>query len=215
MKTQILISKSSWANDYKKKIVNKLKHHFNQIYFCNSHNKLKKNYDLNIIFSYFKIIPNTYLKRSRFNIIPHESDLPRGRGMSPLTWQILEGKKKIFFSLIEASTKLDNGLIYYKKTQKIPKDILFDEIKKIQFNENLKLIIKFIKYFKKNKKAPNGKIQTGKGYFYKQRFPNDSEINIKHSIQSQFNLLRVVDNKNYPAYFRIYDKKYILKISNE
>lgn len=215
MKIQFLISKSSWANNYRKEIINKLKNHVGQIYFCNNHNKLKRNYDLNIIFSYFKIIPNTFLRKSKFNLIPHESDLPKGKGMSPLTWQILEGKKKIFFSLIEANTKLDGGLIYYKKTQKIPKDLLFDEIKKIQFNENLKLIVKFIKYYKKNKKAPIGKIQNGKSSFYKKRYPKNSQINIKHSIQSQFNLLRVVDNKNYPAYFKIYGKKYILRISKE
>ena len=56
MKVQILISKSSWANYYKKKILNKLKRYSNNIILLNSHKKLKKNYDINIIFSYFKKI---------------------------------------------------------------------------------------------------------------------------------------------------------------
>ena len=90
---------------------------------------------------------------------------------------------------------------------------MFDEIKKIQLNENLKLILKFIKYYKRKNKAPKSKIQIGKNIFYKRRSPRDSGINIKDSILSQFNLLRVVDNKNYPAYFKIYGKKYILKIN--
>lgn len=213
MKIQILISKSSWANAYKKKIFNKLKEFSKSISFLQNHKELKDNYDINIIFSYFKIIPKIYLKKSKVNLVPHESNLPKGKGMSPLTWQILEGKKKIYFSLIEANSKIDNGVVYYKKIKKIPKNFLFDEIKKIQLNENLKLIVKFIKFYKKKNKVPKGKMQIGKSSFYKKRVPKNSEINIKNSILSQFNLLRVVDNKNYPAYFRIYGKKYILKIS--
>jgi len=213
MKVQILISKSSWANYYKKKILNKLKRYSNNIILLNSHKKLKKNYDINIIFSYFKKIPNTYLKKSKVNLIPHESNLPKGKGMSPLTWQILEGKKKVFFCLIEANSKIDNGVIYYKKTKIIQKNLLFDEIKEIQLNENLKLLIKFVKFYKLKNKAPKSKVQIGKGTFYKKRDPSNSELKIQKSILSQFNLLRVVDNKNYPAFFKIYGKKYILKIS--
>jgi len=213
MKIQILISKSSWANCYKKKILDKLKKYSNNIIVLSSHKKLKKNYDINIIFSYFKKIPNTYLKKSKVNLIPHESNLPKGKGMSPLTWQILEGKKKVFFCLIEANSKIDNGVIYYKKTKIIPKYLLFDEIKKIQLNENLKLLIRFVKFYKLKNKAPKSEIQIGKGTFYKKRDPSNSELKIQKSILSQFNLLRAVDNKNYPAFFKIYGKKYILKIS--
>ena len=213
MKIQILISKSSWANYYKKEILNKLKKFSNNIRILENHKELKKNHDINIIFSYLKIIPKQYLEKSKINLIPHESDLPKGKGMSPLTWQILEGKKKAFFSLIEANPKVDSGVIYYKKQKIIPKEILFDEIKKIQLDENLKLIIKFIKFYKINKKAPKGRMQFGKTTFYKKRNSQNSEIKITDTILSQFNLLRIVDNKNYPAFFKIYGKKYILRIS--
>ena len=213
IKIQILISKSSWANAYKKEIFCKLKKFSKSVSFLQNHKELKDNYDVNIIFSYFKIIPKIYLKKSKVNLIPHESNLPKGKGMSPLTWQILEGKKKIYFSLIEANSKIDNGVVYYKKTKIIPKNFLFDEIKKIQLNENLKLIVKFINFYKRKNKPPKSKIQIGKSTFYKKRVPKNSEINIKNSILSQFNLLRVVDNENYPAYFKVYGKKYILKIS--
>jgi len=213
MKIQILINKCSWANDYQKLIRAKLKKFCKNIKFLDNHKDLKKNYDINIIFSYFTKIPEKYLKFSKINLIPHESNLPKGKGMSPLTWQILKGKKKVFFSLIEASSEIDNGLVYYKREIKIPKDFLFDEIKKIQLDENLKLIIKFIKFYKRKNKAPKGKIQIGKSTFYKRRKPQDSEIRIQKSLLAQFNLLRTVDDKNYPAFFKIYGKKYILKIS--
>ncbi len=213
MKIQILISKSSWANIHKKTILKKLKTISKDVFFIQNHKKIKNHFDINIIFSYFKIIPKKYLKKSKINLIPHESDLPKGKGMSPLTWQILEGKRKIFFSLIEANSKIDNGQIYFKHSKIINKNLIFEEIKKIQLDENIKLILKFLKYYKKNNKAPKKISQIGHSTFYKKRTPQNSEINIKNSILSQFNLLRVVDNKNYPAFFKIYGKKYILRIS--
>ena len=88
MKIQILISKSSWANAYKKEIFSKVKEFSKSVSFLQNHKELKGNYDINIIFSYFKIIPKIYLKKSKVNLIPHESNLPKGKGMSPLTWQI-------------------------------------------------------------------------------------------------------------------------------
>ena len=167
MKIQILISKFSWANNYKKEILTKLKKFSKDIKILHSHKELKKNNDINIIFSYFKIIPTQYLKKSKVNLITHESNLPKGKGMSPLTWQILKGKTKVFFSLIEASSKVDSGVIYYKKEIIIPKTILFDEIKKIQLDENLKLIIKFIKFYKKKIKHRKVNSKLEKALFTK------------------------------------------------
>ena len=213
MRIQILISKSSWANQYQNYIKDRLKKYTKIINFYNKHKNLRKNYDINIIFSYFKKIPKKYLAFSKTNLIPHESKLPKGKGMSPLTWQILEKKNKVFFSLIEADTKINNLIIYFQKKIKIKKSLLFNEIKKIQLVENLKLIEKFLKYYKIKNKIPIGKKQIGKTSMYRKRTPNDSELDINQSIKTQFNLLRVSDNKNYPTFFKMYGKKYILKIS--
>ena len=212
MKIQILISKNSWAQTYKKIIIRKFKKFTKNPLLFSNHIKLKRDFDVNIIFSYFKKIPNKYLKKSKFNLIPHESNLPKGKGMSPLTWQILEGRRNIIFSLIEADKKIDSGKIYYKKKVNIPKTFLFDEIKKTQLYNNLNLIEKFLKYYKKNKKPPRGFVSNFKETFYKRREPNDSKVDINKKIKNQFNLLRVVDNKKYPAYFKIHGKKYLIKI---
>ena len=60
VKIQILISKTSWAVNYKKEILNKLKKFSSDIKIFHDHKKLKNNYDINIIFSYFKILPQKY-----------------------------------------------------------------------------------------------------------------------------------------------------------
>jgi len=43
---------------------------------------------------------------------------------------------------------------------------------------------------------------------------NDSRLDIDRSIKEQFNLLRVVGNEEYPAFFEINGHKYLLKIEN-
>ena len=215
MKIQVLISKKSWSQNYKKIILKKLKKFTNKLIFLTNHKYLKNNYDINIIFSYFKKIPSKYLKRSKYNLVPHESNLPKGKGMSPLTWQILEKKKKVTFSLIEANNKIDSGIIYFKKKVIIPKTFIFKEIKKTQLYTNLLLITKFINFLNTNKRPPKKLISKLKESFYKKRKPRDSEININKKLKDQFNLLRVVDNENYPAYFKIYGKKFYLRIEKK
>jgi len=212
MKIQILISKNSWAEKYEKSIKSNLREFSKNIIFLNNHKKLKAKYDVNIIFSYFKIIEKKYLEKSKFNLVPHESDLPKGKGMSPLTWQIIKGVQIITFSLFEASNKTDNGLIYLKKKIKIKKDLTFNEIKKLQFKVNILLINVFLKYYKKNDKPLESSFPKGNSSFFKARVPKDSKMDINKSLRSQFNLLRTCDSNNYPAFFYINKKKYYLKL---
>ena len=213
MKIQILISKSSWINNgVKKKIVSNIGVYSKKIYFLNNHIYLRKNYGLTIILSYYKLVPLKYLKRSKYNIVIHGSALPKGRGMSPISWQILNKKNIIIFSLIEAGKSFDEGRIYFQKKVNFRRSTLFSEIKNIQFNICIKLIKKFLNYYKKNKKTPKSFKQVGIPTYYKARSPIDSKLNVNKSLRSQFNLLRIVDNKKYPAFFNIFNNKYYLKI---
>ena len=116
MKIQILINNNSWAMNYKKDLKKSLSKYSNKIIILSNHKKLNSGFDVNIIFSYFRVIEKKYLNRSKFNLIPHESDLPKGRGMSPLSWQILRNKNNITFTLLEASQKMDAGKVYFKKS---------------------------------------------------------------------------------------------------
>jgi methionyl-tRNA formyltransferase len=211
MKIQILISKNSWANDYKDYLKIKLRKFAKKIFFFNNHQKLNKNFDVNIIFSYFNIISNSYLSYSKYNLICHESDLPKGRGMSAITWQLLKNSDKITFSLIDAGNKIDSGNIYFQKKVKIKKTLLFDEIKFIQLKENTLFLIKFLKVFKLKKKFLSRK-QIGKPTYFPRRSYKDNKININKSVKSQFNLLRLSDNNFYPNFFYYKNKKFFLKI---
>ena len=56
------------------------------------------------------------------------------------------------------------------------------------------------------------KEQTGNKSSYKRRTPDDSKVDPNKSIKSQFDLLRVVDNEKYPAYFINENVRYNIKI---
>ena len=101
MKIQILIdNKDSWILYYIDSLVNKilnLGHNVNLVY---SNKKVNKG-DILFLLSCNRIFKQ--LDLNKHNIVVHESDLPKGKGFSPLTWQILEGKKSIPISLFEAT----------------------------------------------------------------------------------------------------------------
>ncbi len=54
--------------------------------------------------------------------------------------------------------------------------------------------------------------EGGKSTYYRKRTPLDSELKLNKSIAEQFNLLRTVDNKRYPAFFKFKGKEYVLHI---
>ena len=57
--------------------------------------------------------------------------------------------------------------------------------------------------------------QYGKSTYYRKINIADSELNINLPIKELFPLLRIVNNKDWPGFFRIHGVKYILKIYKE
>lgn len=174
-----------------------------------SHNEIKEG-DLMLILSCENIISEQILSLHKNNIVVHASDLPRGKGWSPLAWQVLEGKNNIPITLFEASKDVDAGDIYIKDVIHLDGTELNEEIKLKQGLKTVEMICQYI-----NGHYSSSVSQNGESTFYPKRTENDSEIDINKTIREQFNLLRVVDNERYPAFIKIKDKKYIIKIYNE
>jgi methionyl-tRNA formyltransferase len=167
--------------------------------------------DLMLILSCESILNNNILSLHKNNIVVHPSKLPLGKGWSPLAWQILEGKNKIPVSLFEAVDQVDAGKIYLVDHIELKGHELNDEIKHEQGLVTIRMILKYIDEYDDIKGIP----QQGEETFYKKRTKQTNEIDINKSISEQFNLLRIVDNERYPAYFINKGKKYILKIYND
>ena len=207
MKIQILVDNpNSWIIPYLKNLVSSIKQKKNcYVKLINSHEDVESG-DVLCLLSCEKKFNK--LNLNKYNLVVHESDLPKGKGWSPLTWQVIEGKKNIPITLFEANSLIDSGNIYEKINIKTSGYELIDELRFLQVEATTKLILNFIE------KYPNikGEKQKGKESFYCKRTKNSSELNILESINDQFNLLRVCDNERYPAFFIIDNVKYLIKI---
>lgn len=205
MKIAILTSPEQWFVPYAKKLNKQLPH--SELFF--EHTNILNNFDIVFILSYHKIIQTKYLVKHKHNIVIHASDLPKGKGWSPMFWQIIEGKNKIPFTMFEAGEGVDDGNIYMQKKLILSGNELNQELREKQANFTIDMCLEFLKNYNQYKIPTK---QSGKESFYKKRDAKDSQLDINKSIKEQFNLLRVVSNKEYPAYFEIDGHKYILEI---
>lgn len=208
MKIAILTSKNQWFIPYAKQLTSKIKN-------CTllfTHTNINTNYDICFILSYHNIIPREYLQKNLHNIVIHASDLPQGKGFAPMFWQILENKNNIVFSMFEANDGVDSGDIYIKKSLLLNGYELYDELREKQANFIIELCLDFIKNYDSYKK-PRKQEKEEKENIYAKRTKKDSKLDINKSIKEQFNLLRICDNDNFPAFFEIDGNKYKLSIS--
>jgi methionyl-tRNA formyltransferase len=176
--------------------------------------EIKKNYktvnkqDIVFILNYTKILPESFLKNNRLNLVIHGSNLPKDRGFAPVQNQILREKNMIDICLLKAAKKVDTGDIFLRNKFRLKNSDLSPEIRKKQAIATFKIINKFLNKYPKI----IAKKQMGKSTFNKRRGLFSNKLNINESIKKQFNIMRISDNEKYPAFFKIYNTKYILKI---
>lgn len=153
------------------------------------------------------------MRLSKHNIVVHASDLPQGKGWSPMSWQILEGKDEIPITLFEADSSADSGDFYLKDKILLDGTELIDEWQEKLGQTIIKMCVEYIKNYANLSSIK----QIGKESFYERRRPKDSKLDINKTIKEQFNLLRIVDNDKYPAFFEYKNCKYnlIIKKANQ
>ena len=205
MKIAILTSKNNWFEPY----AQTLSKFLNSAQVYTNHEDCKVKYDVVFILSYHQLVDSRFLSRNLHNIVIHESLLPEGKGWAPLFWQVLENKKIIPFTMFEASNGIDDGDIYLVDKLKLTGYELNKELRKKQAEKIINMCVNFVNSYDAFK---NPKKQSGSETFYAKRNQNDSLLDIDKSIKEQFNLLRIVNNEEYPAFFEIDGNKYLLKI---
>lgn len=160
--------------------------------------------------SYSLIVDAGILARHQNNLVVHASDLPKGRGWSPLTWQILEGKSRILVTLFEAVEAVDSGPIYKQVEMQFSGSELIGELRDAVFSATRTLCRSFVRDYPSV--VGTGMAQKGEPTFYARRRPQDSYFNIDRTLREQFNLLRTVDPEKYPAWFEFENTRFVLKI---
>ncbi len=209
MFVQILVDNpDSWILPYADELVSELTELGHNAILLSHHKDVQKG-DILCLLSCEKIFKK--LELNKHNLVVHESDLPKGRGWSPVTWQILKNVNRIPVTLFEATQVADAGNIYLQDFMELDGTELLFEIKHKQGIITKKLIKNFIIQYLNIK----GKPQKGKPTHFARRSPEDSQLNIAKNIKEQFNLLRVCDNKRYPAFFVINGIKYIIRIGKK
>jgi methionyl-tRNA formyltransferase len=212
MKITFLSDKGSWKNKAILGLVQKLRKRRHKVSSVHGIGAISRG-DLLFILGFFKIVPPAILKRNKTNLVVHESALPKGRGWSPVTWGVLEGAKTIPMTLFEAVEKVDAGKIYLRESVRLRGDELLPEIHSVVAAKTIRLCEKLIAAYPAILKR--GMVQRGKATYYPQRRPKDSRLDPGQSIARQFNLLRVVHNDVYPAYFTLRGQTYTLKIEKK
>jgi methionyl-tRNA formyltransferase len=167
-----------------------------------------RGFDLVFVLGYTKVLKGEILSSNKLLLVVHESDLPEGRGFAPVQWQVLKGKADITVCLLEISDEVDTGNIFDKMILSLDGSELYGEIRKKQAMITFELIARFLERYPNL----NSETQQGKPTFYRRRNPSDSQLDLDKTIRDQFNLLRICNNKDWPAFFELDGVRYTIKI---
>lgn len=212
-KITIITSRSSWFLPHAKEIVTHLETQKCDVDLLTDHEKLPAGQDIVFYLSYFRIVPQTILARSKHNIVIHESDLPKGRGWAPLFWQIIEGKNRIPTVAFEAVEEMDAGPVYATETIDLDGTELHDEIRLAQAHVTRTLVVECVQKYNDGRLTPI--TQQGEATYYCKRSPEDSCLDPNKTIAEQFDLLRTVHNTEFPAHFELRGQRYVLTITKD
>lgn len=207
MKISILIDNpGSWFHEYMPELRRILIKFDRNPRFFKCASELKKGGIL-FILSCDGVISRRKLKLHCNNVVVHAGDLPKNRGWSPLTWQVERGENCIPITLFEAAGKLDAGDYYIKDRIRLDGTELINDIRKKEAEKTIEMIKSYLCRY-----PMKAILQRGSPTYNRRRKPDDLELDIRRSIDSQFNKMRVADNFRYPLYFIRKGRKYILKI---
>jgi methionyl-tRNA formyltransferase len=150
------------------------------------------------------IIPDEIFEKYEC-VVFHMTDLPFGRGGSPLQNLIVLGKEETKISALKVVKELDAGPIYLKN--KLSLNGTAEEIF-IKANSIIELMI--IEIINKELKPYE---QKGVVVHFKRRKPKDSNITNLKNIKDIYNYIRMLDAEGYPKAF-IENKYFKFEFSN-
>ena len=204
----VVVDNPSWIVPFAHDLVDRINAGGDEARFCATHDEIGE-VAVAFYLGCIRLSPPEVLARAHRNLVVHESDLPRGRGMSPLTWQIIEGRSQIPVCLLYAADEVDAGPVVYRDTLTFEGHELVDELRDGQGRVTVELCLRFL-----SEDAPKaGTEQEGEASVYPRRTPKDNALDPEKTIAEQFDLLRTFDNARYPAYFDYRGHRYRLAIT--
>ena len=192
----IIASVKKWHENEFKKIKKKLR---GEWYFIGNYEELTLENILKINPTYIffphwsKKVPENIFNKFEC-VCFHETDLPYGRGGSPIQNLILRNQKKTIITALKMTDKIDAGPIYLKKQLK-----LNGSAQQI-YERASKKVYKMISIIVKKKIMPIA--QKGNVVRFNRRKPKQSILSKKtKSLSELYNHIRMLDAKSYPTAF--------------
>lgn len=204
----LLDPNNNWIDKYIRQIekIDNLKERY--CFYFSDNPEAIKNFDIVFILGYTKILKKPFLELNGLNLVVHESNLPEGKGFSPVQWQVLEGRNLITVCLLEAIEKVDSGDILEKDLIELNGHELFEEIRKKQAFATIELIRRFLDKYPNITRTK----QIGRETFCSQRTVKDDELDVNKTLRELFNHFRIAQNEEHPLFFIIGEHKYYLKV---
>lgn len=170
--------------------------------------QLPRDGDILFLVSCSEFITKAIRDRFRYTLVLHASDLPRGKGWSPHVWSVINGENHITVSLINAEDTIDSGDIWRTANIQLDGTELYQEINQKLFTAEISLINWACQHIE----SAEPRRQHGEESYYPKRAPEDSRIEPSASIAEQFDLLRVCDERRFPAFFEFRGKRYRIRL---
>lgn len=126
-------------------------------------------------------------------IIFHMTDLPYGRGGSPLQNLILRGHKETMVSALKCVEELDAGPVYLKSPLSL--EGTAGEV----FERLVPIAARMIEEIALQKPVPQP--QQGQPTFFKRRKPEDGTLANVSSLAEAYDIIRMLDAEGYPSAF--------------
>ena len=208
--TVLVDNPRSWYCPYAGQLVEALRSDHHQVAFLHDSMAIPEG-DCAFLLSCSRLIRPEVLSRNRHNIVVHSSALPEGRGFAPLSWQILEGRSSITNTMFEAASEVDSGVVYATNEMHFEGHELVEELRALQAAKIAELVFMFVANYPNLSARP----QVGTPSAYSRRRNVDSRLDVNKTIAEQFDLLRIVDNDSYPAFFHYRGYRYVLRIHKD
>jgi methionyl-tRNA formyltransferase len=123
----------------------------------------------------------------------HMTDLPYGRGGSPLQNLIVRGHRETMLTALRMSKEFDAGPIYVKEPLSL--EGAAEEIYLRAGRVSARMIRQIVR------REPSPKAQRGKAVVFKRRNPAESAIGHPPSIEELYDFIRMLDADGYPQAF--------------
>ena len=162
----------------------------------------------------YQLIKEPYLSLPAYGMVFfHETPLPEGKGNSPIQWTVFNKRPNLTVTAFKATESMDAGTILYQYNMSLSSSDaleILDKKRNIGIKKCFEGILEELK---------QGYIvlrtQTGQDSISAKRTPDDSELYPNEILLSLWDQIRVCDNNNFPAFFKLEGKKIILRYEVE